>query len=372
MPIRRIKRVRGKEISPVVLGAQGGAGTRMIKSRSNHDEIEIQKIDTIATSIENGHQHVVSVSVYNGALELNVRYATEDGVYDEHRHDVYRDSEGNILLSMEDGHTHTISEDAINNVLATAMTKSEAKSLLENLPVIDSSNVSKDNNNDEDNMSQTHDEIIKRLEALEAENTQLKNDKKVDSFDEATKSYFDGLKTDEEKADFLAKSAEEMKDIVEKATEKTEEVKADPITEKLLERIEALEADNAELKAEKAEGNLLKKANDLKIVGTDEEKIETMKALDSIKDDATREKVLKNIGSAGLAKAFSKVSKSDESEDDIEIGSRDEAKAFVEKKVKYFMDEAKKEGKPISRGEATKKVREVEPDVYKFAQGYSI
>ena len=355
---KRLKRGRGVELSGVKNPCQLGADVMSIKSTDISNSTSRKNLGTIATDIVDGHQHVVSVSVYNGSLELNVRYATSDGIEEEHRHDVYLDDQGNILLSVEDGHTHVISEDAINNILSQAMvTRSQAETLLKSIKVIDSeqSNKTDNINNDEgnDNMSQpTIEDVMKEIEGLKKENALLKANDVIKSFTEDEKAHYDSL-DEKAKADFLAKSEDERKAVLEKAIENAKE---NPLLAKALKDIADLKAENAEMKAAAKDKEISEKAAKL---GVKKFYIKTvMEAAEAGDEEAVQElKDLESKKSALDKKAGIRMSKgSGDNKTEITINTPTEAEAKIKEMVEEKMAKMEENGQEINYGKALQMV----------------
>ena len=272
----------------------------------------------IASSVTDGHQHGIRVSINNGRLDLLVMYATSSADENSHDHQVIRQDDGNYTLTMNAGHSHTLSqtdieaviEEAIKNKSLTVSSGQTATTVRKSIPF-----QSRSLKVNEEDIPMTKEEK-ERLEALEAENKTLKT---VQGFSEERKAFYDSL-DDTAKAAFLEKSEKDQDADIAKAKEATDA--KEPKSEKsdgdfdAQTEIEALKAKNAELELNAEVSEVLKDLTHYP--GSDEEKRVLVKTVLANPNEKEREVLLKNLKAQSV----------DASKSTITVGSSDKAETI--------------------------------------------
>ena len=185
------------EASRVTVGAQTGANFPIIKDGDRREKNDLVQA---FTSVDSNHNHGIRLYVDNG-LELYTTFNKTRPNEESHDHQLMQTPDGNYVTNVvadanESQHFHTVDGDQLRSYLSSLLPQTQAKALLENLPVADSSQVSISNvksNSKESHM--TPDEIAKMKEDNEkmkaqiaASEAQKAKDKIISSFDENTKS----------------------------------------------------------------------------------------------------------------------------------------------------------------------------------------
>ena len=107
-------------------GANPGANVTFFKSRKDDDTPVTKSGDLVdlLTSSESGHQHGITVRVYEDGLYLDVGYASGNvAEFSSHYHSVVIDGEGNFIVGENDGHTHEISTADVQTFLLGSLNK---------------------------------------------------------------------------------------------------------------------------------------------------------------------------------------------------------------------------------------------------------
>ena len=285
------------EISFVGTPCQEPALASHIKSAFGKGAI-VKALGDIATSVTDNHQHAVEVYTNGESIGLWCYYAEREGDYYSHNHDIIRDSSGNIVLLLSNSHTHTIEMADIEAVMNRRMQSINLKGFnsisefVKQAPVIclrekDNDSNRKSNNTENTPMTEQEKAEMERLKAFE---TRIKT---IESFDEKTKSYFDS-RTPEQQDKFVKLSPEARAaevDLLGDPEIKSEDTKETPEQKE----IKTLKAKIEKMEAESQHDKYAAQAAKLKHIGGDEaQKIATLKALDTIEDEAVRKQAIAN------------------------------------------------------------------------------
>ena len=364
------------EISVVTRGAQPGADIHIEKSGDDSPDVEKNDLVDLFTSTEMGHNHGVRVAVENQSLNFYVFFsemATNTGQDTRHDHQVIRTDDGNFMLSEQFGHSHTISQADVETALMRAINK--GAELPEGIEVADLlAGFTSSDKTGETSMTEAERKALEeKVATAEAENKSLKA---VSALPADQKAYYDSL-DDTAKAAFLEKSdadkatevkAADAKNDVVYTTAEGKEYKRGDVTDaelELLKRMDALESENAELKAERAEDNAKAQVKELAhLPGTDAEKLETIKAINAIPDATQREKAFNALKSSGASTSmFVKTGLSTDGEDLVAKSDGDATGSAFDALVKQAMDADPK----LSRAKATAQVVKTHPELAEAA-----
>lgn len=331
----------------------------------------------LVTSVDEGHQHGISVNIYDDQVSFFTSYAGQDRE-STHDHQMVRNDDGSYSILENFGHTHDdIEADQIMNIIGQRMLEKEAAGekmpeeghLADLLAAAKEGKVQPPEGDPEMADNKELDALkaqVATLTAVAALNGAHKTH--YDTLDEAAKAEF--LKMDADAKDASIKAAEAQKSeadpVVYKAADGTEFRKSDgDKAVEMAKRNDDLHKRVAKMEAREADTELTKRAEDLKFIPGDVDVRKAMiKALDGIEDEDVRKKaheaikavnrdnspLFKTIGSGGQP-----VQKAE---------SVDEAEAELERLAKA---RAEKEGEDFYT--AYEKVSEANPDLLKKAMG---
>ena len=295
-----------QELSAVDRPAQETATMDIRKRDEKNDYVDV------ASSVTDGHQHGIRVSVSNGRLDLIVMYASSPGEEFSHDHQIVRQDDGNFTLTMNNGHSHTLNQTDIESVITDAIENKTLKvskgqtaaTLRKSIPF-----KSRSLKVDIGDKPMTKEEKAK-LEALEAENKTLKAESALSP---ERKAFYDSL-DDTAKAAFLEKSeADQDAEIAKsKPAEKEDSEKSEDSD--VSDRMAELEKQNAELRLEREIDKTL--ADLPNLPGTTEEKRTLVKNALAIENEADRKVQLDFLKaqSKDASKAYVTVGSSEKSE----------------------------------------------------------
>ena len=211
---RRMNKIRIDELSGVDRPAMEPALATIMKRADG--VLKRGDLVDILTSVEEGHQHGVTVRVEDGELYVMVMYAREDGAENSHDHMLAIDADGNYVVSLNEGHTHTIDSEQIRElVFNRVVNKSEYGKELELVETDKGLHITKNaascgKSSLEDNMSDANKGAGN--EALQTEITKLKSQlvtaNAVLAMTSIEKSHYGQLDTASQAA-FIAKSSAE-------------------------------------------------------------------------------------------------------------------------------------------------------------------
>jgi hypothetical protein len=163
---RVMRKFQISEISAVDRPAQSPATAVIMKRASIEKGGDM--VDTL-TSVEEGHQHGLSVRQDDGELFVWLHYAQAEGAESGHDHQVVMDASGNLTVSENQGHTHSIDAEEVRNALFNRLTnKRETETELPEINnIMDLSNALETFKNAGDkDMSVIAAHVVKRAEAL--------------------------------------------------------------------------------------------------------------------------------------------------------------------------------------------------------------
>jgi hypothetical protein len=290
---KKKKRVFGKftinRLAGVVEPMQGDALQVIMKRRGPDDsdeEVDIYKGYRLLSTID-GHTHMINDSDANGYTS----YTSVEGDEYSHDHPWVKNDDGSLSIGVVNNHTHEVIIKSDNKEV-TKMTE-KVKTDPGDLQVVN-----------------------KKLE-----DTQTKLDKALALADmnDETKAFYKNL-SDSEKVEFIAKSAEEKAEMIDKAKE------ADPVVYKAHDGTQYRKSDGermvklakqadkaltiAKAATDQAETETFTKAADKLgcLPGTQEAKIVLLKAIDGIEDEAIRKAAneILTAGNANLKDAFAR------------------------------------------------------------------
>ena len=326
----RMAKFRIREISLVGTPAQEGAEV-VIAKHDNGKPIQNRPTTTkdnpaehqdlkkrgdlvdVLTSVQVGHQHGISFQLYDGALSVYVSYSRSEGdEYGGHDHQIARDADGNYEISTVQGHTHTVSQDAMEAGI---------------LGLIKEEDPMKKDANGKFVKDDGAEFTLEELQALEKDSDALKKATTVLALSPEHRAYYDGLSTDEFKASFLGKSADERTTLIKKAEEAAIAKAADenPILYTTTAGVQIRKSDgqmvadlakraddgdrrNAELEKKATDAEFEKRAEtELKhLPGTVQEHAALLKAAEGIEDESLRKAAVAALRAQdkGLSKAF--------------------------------------------------------------------
>ena len=305
MPKRIVQEFRIDEISGVDSPAQEGARVAIMKRAEALVETPpigkgMGDLADLLTGEEDGHQHGVNVDRYEDKSTFRVTAAIAPDADHSHDHPIARSSDGQYVLGMVAGHTHEIDQESMSRAVLALMTKSEG---------------------DETMTDEAHKgaNVQPTLEELQA---QLTRAHAVVGLTSEERSHFDAL-PEEARTAFLAKSASD------RGNEMKAVAKADPANDpvvyktadgvalrksagealiEMAKRTDAIAKENADLRAER-EQNALEKRAEAEIPhlpGDVKAHAVMLKAIDGIEDDAQRETARKalKVADAAMSAAF--------------------------------------------------------------------
>ena len=294
MPASDYKKPKGKkrvmkefkitEISGVDTPAQAGARVTILK-RDDRKPTDARKgmgdLVDLLTSIEEGHQHGISINRGDDNTYIWVSHAVADNAEVGHSHEISMGSNGMYVISTVAGHTHSIDTAALNEKLLSTMTKGEDKTMPKTVEELQTS--------------------------LDTANASLKKANKIIGLSGTEKAHFDTL-DETGKDSFLAKSAEDRTAeiaAVEKAKTDDDPVvyttmdgleirkSAGEVSIALAKRSDKLEKQNQKLQADAEQTAFEKRATDElpHLAGKVEDRAALIKAVDAIDDKGQRERV---------------------------------------------------------------------------------
>ncbi len=286
------------EISGVDTPAQEGAKVVLMKRKDGPKPSPDTKkrVSTILTSVEDGHQHGLEVSIYDKRAYVYLTYAKGTDDETEHTHPIAVDSDGSYQIGMSSGHTHSVDGDTIKTAILNLLSKT------------------KKNQGDQI----MDDENKKRLEKLKKE---LARATEIIALKADERRHFDGLVRKSDQDAFLAKDSGERQDAIEKAANADPVVytttdglkirKSDgAVTLAMAKQNDRISKENAELRKSQDEINLRKQAGDLlkNCPGSVDVRVALVKAVNGIEDEEAREGALKILkaGNSALSKKFKK------------------------------------------------------------------
>ena len=269
-----------REFSGVGAPAHEDARAAIMKRRDPADPAPATKVrqpvdkdlSQVLTGETDGHQHGLSIRVYDGRLNVWVSHAK--GVDDEydHSHAIAKDDTGMFVLATVAGHTHTIDQTAMAQALIASTTKAEG-------PV-----------------AMSKEDLQKALDRVN----------KIVALPAVHKAHFDGL-AEADQAPFLAKDNTEREAEVQAAVEAAADPPKDPVLYKTRDgmeikkshgdlalaqakQIDQLAKANEGHEAREATRTLEKRATDElpHLPGTIQVRAAMIKAVDEIEDETTR------------------------------------------------------------------------------------
>jgi hypothetical protein len=191
---------------------------------------------SLFTSIEDGHQHGVSVEEDCEGLRIFVHWASsEDDTTGSHDHQITRTIDGQYVLSENHGHSHTIDQASIVNILMAIMAKYEKTSDLGTpklkeggLELASLPEIVKASKSDSSKEVPMDEELKKALEKVETLQAELAKSTAINSMTDVHKQYFDSLDEsieDDLRKSFIEASTEQRDVVVKEAQAKIEKAK---------------------------------------------------------------------------------------------------------------------------------------------------
>lgn len=183
-PRRVLRALRLHEISAVDRPAQPGARAAITK-RAEPVEKRVW-----LTSIEDGHQHVIDETGWDGAMREagDTSWAKSEGEKEGHSHPWVRNPDGTISIGLSEGHGHTLLDPQVFKAKPAAGGKDGDPEMTTKTP------------------EQLAAEVTKANADRDAATAKVARLEKVAGLPLATRPYFDGLPVDKQDA-FLAKDA---------------------------------------------------------------------------------------------------------------------------------------------------------------------
>ena len=369
----RWNRFRLDEISVVPRGAQPGADITIEKGADDVNEHEKNDLVDLFTSTNMGHNHGVRVAVENQSLNFYVYFSEmtdTSGQDTRHDHQVIRTESGDFQLSEQFGHSHTIAAADVESAIMRAVNK--GAKLPEGIKVADlMAGFKQSDKPDGDNSMNEADKkaLEDKIAETQAENKTLKA---VSELPTEQKAHYDSL-DETGKATFLAKSAEDKAKDVKAASAATDvvftdvegkEYKRGDVTDTeldLLKKFDALQRENAELKAKDADRTAESKVKELShLPGTDAEKLEMVKAIEAIPNTEQREKAFNVLKANGASPSmFVKTGLDTEGEDFVDTSSSKASQDTFDALVKKEMDA----NPNLKKSDAIQRVMKSHPEV---------
>ena len=279
----------------------------------------------MATSATDGHQHAISVSVYDDEMYLTVHYAR--GSDDEapgvgHDHQVIRNTDGTFTVTENAGHTHEIDGAEIQRIITDRLMKS-GEELPEEGPLADFLAAVKEGENSTQPGGDTMPDDTKELDALKAQVASLTA---VAALSGVHKAHYDTL-GDSEKEAFVKMDAADRDKAIK--AEEAAKADADPVVykceatgeefrksddQRMVSMAKQMDEDRKEtirLQKKSADDDLTKRAEDdlSHFPGDLTVRKSILKAVDGIEDEDTRKAALDALKAqdAKLAPAFTTV-----------------------------------------------------------------
>lgn len=376
---RRMDKFELDEISFVNRPAQEHATAALIKS--NQEELEKNgDLVSVLTGSTDGHQHGITINVYEDEMFVSVQYAMSGEDERSHDHVIVRGADGSFVVSENDGHTHDLDQEAMRQAFFDAMTKSapENEEAITDLLETKAGDVTAGTSGAvevgkvENTMpnEKTADELSAKNEALQAD---LNKAQAISTMNDAQKAHMETL-SDDAKGAFIAKSFDEREaelenlakadPVVYKAGDGTEYHKSDD--KRLVQMAKDRDNDRKELEtiSKQRENDRLEKfAEDElgNLPGTVEVRAAIVKSVEGIEDETIRAEALKALKAhnAKMAGAFETVGK-DGVNKNGELSDKEEAIADLNKKAEELIEKGTCENK----ADAFIKASEMNPDLY--------
>lgn len=301
---RVMRKFKINEISAVDKPAQDGARMTIMKRAD-----EVIKGMRLTTSVE-GHSHLIIETTAQGG---ETSWAKAEGSEYGHSHPWIRNDDGTITVGEAEGHTHELVDTRFLPVDKTEESSNDAVTkTAESLGT-----TTKESTMNEEELKALVEKSAKELETLKS---QLATAESFGKLSDAEKSFYDSL-DEAQKAEFLVKSSEDRAAAVEavkssnpvvyKSIDGIEFRKSDD--PRLVEMAKRSDAQSKELEIEKAkreDAEFSKRAQTelTHLPGDEATKVAVLKAVDTIKDAATKTKALELLkaNNAAMAKAFEK------------------------------------------------------------------
>lgn len=314
---KRIESFRLDEISLVDRPAQEPALITLMKREDGSVDKtngKVEKSPSISdnrqnaiTSAEVGHSHLVAMDGRAGQTS----FATSEGEDFPHAHPFIILEDGTVQIGESEGHSHTIAAVSKNSPEGSVESEGAEPSDGTDAPKSVSKEAA-DGGEGKTESSMSKEETTPTAADLEAVNKKLEDAqaeaalfKSISELSDAERSHYNGLDTDDAKSEFLGKSAEDRKAVLEKAQD------SDPVVYKSAAGVEYRQSDDSRLvemaknqdlmtaqlqKAEeKAETTLLEKraTNELgHLPGELGVKVQLLKAVEGIDDEEVRKGAL--------------------------------------------------------------------------------
>lgn len=349
---RRIMRAfKIDEISAVDRPAQQGATADIMKRDTQADaDAKVGKGDTVEllTSSTNGHQHGIRIRhCDHEGLQVYVMYAAGTDENDHgHDHVLVIGPDGTVTMSENHGHTHEVDSEALQ--MAIMRSTMALKAGADTAPGADQvdQNAGATGNVSTEEVPMTEQEKAE-MDALKARAAKAEA---ILSLSAEERAAYDKFTTDADRDGFLAKSADERKDVLAKAAEATQVVytdskgrvytKADDarLVDLAKEADASIEAANV-AKAAAAEADLEKRAKDLEFLPGDlEARKALLKSIDAIADEKQRTAALAALKAkdATLGKAAETIGSADGGDGNVSTdigGNANLAKSDAEAKL---------------------------------------
>ena len=313
-PKRRIMRAfKINEISGVDRPAQEGARVAIMKrakprqSSLFRDSDNIRKasgdLADLLTSEEGGHQHGISIGLYDGEVSVSMSYAS--GPEDEagHYHPIVKEPDGGYVLGVVAGHTHTVDPEAMNRAVLALLSPTDKTSK-------------------EGDQVMTDETKKADQPAVEELQKQLDRAGAILALGSEERAHFDKLEDDLQAA-FLEKHADERQAEIEAVKKAAQD--ADPVVYTTADGVELRKSAGAALIAMAKSNDAIRKENEALRQQRDRDALEKraeeefshlsgdvktrasmLKAVEGIPDEAQREAALNALKAQNdaLAKAF--------------------------------------------------------------------
>ncbi len=275
------------------------------------DSGEIRKasgdLADLLTSEEGGHQHGISVRLYEGEVSVSMSYAS--GPEDEagHYHPIVKEPDGDgYVLGVVAGHAHVVNQEDMNRAVL-ALLSPTTKTSKEGDQVM----------TDETKKAEGNEPMVEDLQK------QLDRANSIVALGSEERAYFDTLKGETAQDAFLAKSADERQAEVETVAKAKQD--ADPVLYTTADGVELRKSVGAALIAMAKSNDAIRKENEALRQQRDRDALEKraeeefshlpgdvktrasmLKAVEGIPDEAQREAALNALKAQNdaLAKAF--------------------------------------------------------------------
>lgn len=320
---RKMKMLKLTAVALTARGANPEANVTFFKSDKTSAVKNGDLVDMV-TSAEDGHQHGISVEVYDGSLYINVGYAKSSDSDNGHYHVLTSDGAGGFKMASNAGHSHTISSQEIQDNLFNMLNKGIGEDTITKERAEQLTAVNKDGS-----LAHTEDTMPEKLEAdlatAKAEiatlKSQLATAVALGGLSDSHKSHYNSLSAADQVL-FLGKSsadrnieleaikaADPVEYTAEDGTEYRKSAGASIIN--MAKRLDTQDKELAKQTALNENANLVKRAADElgNVAGEDVAKVALLKSIESIEDEETRTAVGAMIKAcnSGLAKAFTEI-----------------------------------------------------------------